>query len=52
MASLDAELAVRTKNLELAQLSYDVAKLLELSNDEMDSVADEFVHVDGLLSQE
>jgi hypothetical protein len=39
-------LAVRTKS------SFELAKSLELSDDEKASVADEFGHVDGLLNQE
>jgi hypothetical protein len=47
-----AELAVRTKNIKLAKSSFELAKSLELSDDEKASVADEFGHVDGLLNQE
>ena len=47
-----AELAVRTKNLELARSSFDLANSLELTDDEKASVADELVHVTVLLNQE
>jgi len=47
-----AELAVRTKNLELAKSSFALAKSLKLTEDEKASIADEFTHVDGLLKQE
>jgi hypothetical protein len=47
-----AELAVRTKNLKLAQSSFDLAKSLKLSKDEKASIADELDHVEGLLEQE
>lgn len=47
-----AELAIRTKNFELARSSFDLAKSLELADDEKASVVDEFAHVEGLLNQE
>jgi hypothetical protein len=47
-----AELAIRTKNIELAQSSFDVAKSLKLSKDEKASIVDELDHVEGLLNQE
>jgi hypothetical protein len=47
-----AELAVRTKNLKLAQSSFDLAKSLKLSNDEKGSIVDELRHVEGLLEEE
>jgi len=47
-----AELAVRTKNLELAQSSFILAKSLKLTEAEKASVADEFAHVEVLLNQE
>jgi hypothetical protein len=47
-----AELAVRTKNLKLAKSSFELVKLLKLTDDERASVADEFDHVEGLLKQE
>lgn len=47
-----AELAVRVNNIELAKSSFELAKSVELSNDERDSVADELAHVEGLLKQE
>jgi hypothetical protein len=45
-------LAIRTKNIELAQSSFDVAKSLKLSKDEKASIVDELDHVEGLLNQE
>lgn len=47
-----AELAVRTRNLDLARSSIDLAKSLELRDVEKTSIADEFAHVQGLLNQE
>jgi catechol 2,3-dioxygenase-like lactoylglutathione lyase family enzyme len=47
-----AELAVRTKNLELAKSSFTLAKSLELTDDEKATVADEFAHVATLVDQE
>ena len=47
-----AELAVRTKNLELARSSLTLTKSLKLTDDEKASVADEFTHVEVLLNQE
>lgn len=46
-----AELAVRTKDHELAQLSLSAAKSLELTDDEKVALADEFAHVSELLHQ-
>jgi catechol 2,3-dioxygenase-like lactoylglutathione lyase family enzyme len=46
-----AELAVRTKDLQLARSSFTMAKSLELDDDEKKSVADEFAHIEGLLDQ-
>ncbi|MBL8091639.1 MAG: hypothetical protein KF758_12490 [Anaerolineales bacterium] len=46
-----AELAVRLDKLDLAKSSFALAKSLELSVEEKDSVEDEFAHVEGLLSQ-
>lgn len=46
-----AELAVRLKNLELAQSSIRAATLLELTNDERAMVADEFNHVTRLVAE-
>ena len=46
-----AELAVRTKDHELAQLSLTAAKSLELTDDEKVALADEFAHVSELLHQ-
>ena len=46
-----AELAVRTNNLELAQLSLIAAKSLELTDDEKAALIDEFAHVSELVHQ-
>jgi hypothetical protein len=46
-----AELAFRLNKLDLARASFESAKSLDLSADERDSLADEFVHVEGLLNQ-
>ena len=47
-----AELAVRTKNIELARSSFDLANSLELTEEDEAAVADEFAHVAVLLDQE
>lgn len=47
-----AELAVRTKDHELAQASLKVAESLELTDDEKAGLADEFAHVTELVHQE
>ena len=47
-----AELAVRTKNLDLARSSFELARSLKLTEDEKTSVADEFDHIEGLLNQD
>jgi hypothetical protein len=47
-----AELAVRTKDHELAQASLTAAKSLELTADEKATLADEFAHVTELVDQE
>ena len=47
-----AELAVRTKDHELAQVSLTAAKSLELSDDAKAALADEFAHVTELVNQE
>ena len=47
-----AELAVRVNNIELAKSSFQLAKSLELSDEENRSVADELAHVEGLLKAE
>jgi len=47
-----AELAVRTKEHELARLSLLTAKSLALTKDEKDSLTDEFTHVNELGHQE
>ena len=47
-----AELAVRTKDHELAQVSLTAAKSLELTDDEKASLTDEFAHVTELVNQE
>jgi len=47
-----AELAVRTKDLELAQVSLTAAKSLELTDDEKVTLTDEFAHVTELVNQE
>ena len=46
-----AELAVRTNNHELAQLSLTAAKSLELTDDERAALTDEFAHVTELVHQ-
>lgn len=47
-----AELAVRTKDHELAHASLAAAESLELSDDEKSGLADEFAHVTELVNQE
>jgi catechol 2,3-dioxygenase-like lactoylglutathione lyase family enzyme len=47
-----AELAVRTKDHELAQSSLTTAKSLELSDDEKAALIEEFAHVTELINQE
>jgi catechol 2,3-dioxygenase-like lactoylglutathione lyase family enzyme len=47
-----AELAVRTKNYELAQSSLAAAKSLALTDDEKAALTDEFAHVNELVDQE
>lgn len=47
-----AELAVRTKNYELAQSSLTTAESLALTRDEKAALADEFAHVMELVHQE
>ncbi len=47
-----AELAVRTKNRELAQSSLQAAKSLELTDDERAAIAEELAHATELVSQE
>ena len=47
-----AELAVRTKNHELAQSSLATAKSLDLTNDERTALEEEFAHVTELVNQE
>lgn len=47
-----AELAVRTKDHELARSSLAAAQSLELTDDEMSALADEFSHVTELVSEE
>jgi catechol 2,3-dioxygenase-like lactoylglutathione lyase family enzyme len=47
-----AELAVRTKDHELAQASLTAAKALELTADEKATLADEFAHMTELVDQE
>ncbi|HEU4340415.1 MAG TPA: VOC family protein [Candidatus Binatia bacterium] len=47
-----AELAVRTKDHELAQVSLTAAKSLEMTDDERAALADEFAHVTELVTQE
>lgn len=44
-----AELAVRTRDMELARSSLTQAKSLELTDEEGNSLADEFVHIEELL---
>jgi catechol 2,3-dioxygenase-like lactoylglutathione lyase family enzyme len=47
-----AELAVRTKNRELAQSSLQAAESLELTDDERAMLAEEFVYTTELVNQE
>ena len=47
-----AELAVRTKNYELARSSLIAAKSLELTDEERTALEDEFAHVTELVNQE
>jgi len=47
-----AELAVRTKDHELARSSLTEAESLTLTKDEKDSLTDEFTHVNELVRQE
>ena len=47
-----AELAVRTKNRELAQSSLSSAKSLELTVEDQVALEEEFAHVTELVSQE
>src|SRR5688500_15282042 len=47
-----AELAIRTKDHELAQSSLTAAKSLALTDDEKSSLADEFAHVTELVNQD
>jgi catechol 2,3-dioxygenase-like lactoylglutathione lyase family enzyme len=47
-----AELAVRTKDHELARSSLTAAKSLELTDDERAALEDEFAHVNELVNQE
>ena len=47
-----AELAVRTKNHELARSSLAAAEALDLTDDEKAALADEFAHVTDLVTQE
>jgi hypothetical protein len=47
-----AELAIRTKDHELAQVSLTAAKSLALTDDEKAALADEFAHVTELVNQE
>ena len=47
-----AELAVRTKNRELAQSSLQAAKSLELTDDERAAIAEELAHATELVTQE
>lgn len=47
-----AELAVRTKNYELAQSSLRAAKSIDLSDKERTALMEEFAHVTELVSQE
>jgi catechol 2,3-dioxygenase-like lactoylglutathione lyase family enzyme len=46
-----AELAVRTRNHELAQSSLAAAEALELTDDDRAALADEFAHVTELVNQ-
>jgi catechol 2,3-dioxygenase-like lactoylglutathione lyase family enzyme len=45
-----AELAVRTKDYELARSSLDAAKSLELSDEERAGLSDEFTHVSEIVA--
>jgi hypothetical protein len=47
-----AELAVRTKNHELARSSLAAATLLELTDDEKAALGEEFAHITELINQE
>jgi hypothetical protein len=47
-----AELAIRTKNYELARSSLALAKLLKLTDEERATLEDEFAHVTELVYQE
>jgi hypothetical protein len=47
-----AELAVRTKNRELAQSSLQAAQSLELTDDERAAIAEELAHATELVTQE
>jgi catechol 2,3-dioxygenase-like lactoylglutathione lyase family enzyme len=47
-----AELAVRTKDLELARSSLAAAKSLDLTDEERTALADEFAHATELVNQE
>lgn len=47
-----AELAIRTKDHELAQSSLSAAKSLDLTNEERVALKEEFVHVTELVNQE
>jgi len=47
-----AELAVRTKDYQLAQSSLATAKSLDLKNDERTALEEEFAHVTELVNQE
>ncbi len=47
-----AELAVRTKDYELARSSLSMAESLELREEERSSLAEEFAHVTELVNQE
>ena len=46
-----AELAVRTKDHELARSSLTAAEALELTDDEKAALTDEFAHVTELVNQ-
>ena len=47
-----AELAIRTKDHELAQASLSMAKSLDLTNEERAALEEEFAHVTELVKQE
>jgi catechol 2,3-dioxygenase-like lactoylglutathione lyase family enzyme len=47
-----AELAIRTKDHELARSSLQAAKSLELTDEERGTLADEFAHVAELINQD